>query len=103
MTAYPVRLPRLLSLLPKDGLNAVVYQSRWHALGLPTPANAPESESCRWEVKRVKLLFETTNDDKAPRVKANAYGVKYWKGECYSSQLGIVLSHLLTSTQQASA
>lgn len=73
MTALPTRLPRLLSLLPRDGLNATVYQSRWHSKGLPTPATASSAEACRWEVKRVDLLLE-------PTLKAKAYGVLYWKG-----------------------
>lgn len=76
-------LPRLLSLLPKDGLNAVVFQSRWAGKGLPTPSPSASSAindaTCRWEVKKVRLAFRETENDKA-QVAAKAWGVLYWKG-----------------------
>lgn len=70
-------LPRLLSLLPKDGQGASIFPTRWAGKGLPTPANkAAGDETCRWEVKRVKLAF-----NEGAKVSGKAWGVLYWKGQ----------------------
>ncbi|KAK4057959.1 hypothetical protein OIO90_001178 [Microbotryomycetes sp. JL221] len=78
MAGLPVRLPRLLSLLPRDGVGSSVYQTRWHAKGLPVPRRQPsdaDDGSCRWDVERVKLNHE------GDKVTGKAYGVMYWKGK----------------------
>ncbi|KAM0788847.1 hypothetical protein ACM66B_002932 [Microbotryomycetes sp. NB124-2] len=75
MSGLPVRLPRLLSMLPRDGVGASVYQTRWHAKGLPVPRGQHVDQACRWDVKRVRLDLE------GDKVKGRAYGVMYWKGK----------------------
>ncbi|SCZ98386.1 BZ3500_MvSof-1268-A1-R1_Chr7-1g09119 [Microbotryum saponariae] len=75
----PVQLPRLLSLLPRDGVNAVVYETRWAEMGIPVPtysaskASAPPTS--RWEIKKVRL------DLSGPKPMGRAWGVFYWKGK----------------------
>jgi hypothetical protein len=70
-------LPRLLSLLPKDGLNSIVYQTRWKGKGIPTPDSASNlAGASYWDVLLVKHSY---ND--AGKVTGKAYGVLYWKGE----------------------
>ncbi|GAA5888353.1 hypothetical protein JCM5296_003301 [Sporobolomyces johnsonii] len=81
LRAIPVPLPRLLSLLPKDGVAQSVYQTRWAGKGLPVPSSSLASSSdadatCRWEVKKVRL--RVTEDGS---VKGRAWGVKWWKGK----------------------
>ncbi|GAA5861070.1 hypothetical protein JCM3774_002182 [Rhodotorula dairenensis] len=74
-----VPLPRLLSLLPNDGVGARVYASRWAAKGLPVPtatATATEAAACYWDVKKVKLAVT-----EAGHVRGKAYGVLNWKGK----------------------
>ncbi|TNY19941.1 phenylalanine ammonia lyase [Rhodotorula diobovata] len=80
--AIPVPLPRLLSLLPRNGLGASVYESRWAGKGLPVPTTAAPSsnETCRWDVKKVKL--HTDNG----KIRARAYGVLHWKGKRITPQ-----------------
>lgn len=84
-------LPRLLSLLPKDGLNSTIYQTRWAGKGFPTPSASASAAindgTCRWEVKKVRLAFQETDNDKA-KVAARAWGVFYWKGGSRSLVLG---------------
>jgi len=75
--AVPVPLPRLLALLPRSGIGASVYESRWAGKGLPVPtASSPAdyTSSCRWEVKKVKL---TPGDN--GKLHGRAYGVHFWK------------------------
>ncbi|GAA5839528.1 hypothetical protein JCM11251_002748 [Rhodosporidiobolus azoricus] len=73
----PVPLPRLLSLLPRDGVGASVYQSRWAGKGLPVPTSAATlDDTCRWDVKKVKLQVK---DGK--HVGGRAWGVLHWKGK----------------------
>ncbi|ORY91594.1 hypothetical protein BCR35DRAFT_252535, partial [Leucosporidium creatinivorum] len=67
-------LPRLLSLLPKDGVASSVYQSRWATKGLPVPSPSAPEQGCRWEVKKVAL-------DLHGNVTGRAWGVQYWKGK----------------------
>ncbi|KPV77288.1 uncharacterized protein RHOBADRAFT_41281 [Rhodotorula graminis WP1] len=77
--AVPVPLPRLLALLPRNGLGASVYESRWAGKGLPVPTSSAAStgdNSCRWEVKKVKL---TPADN--GKLHGRAYGVHFWKGK----------------------
>lgn len=77
--AVSVPLPRLLSLLPNDGVGARVYAARWAAKGLPVPTSAvnPEEEaSCYWDVKKVRLAVT-----EAGHVRGRAYGVLNWKGK----------------------
>lgn len=90
--AVSVPLPRLLSLLPNDGVGARVYAARWAAKGLPVPTSAvnPEEEaSCYWDVKKVRLAVT-----EAGHVRGRAYGVLNWKG----SSLLLSLSLLLRNT-----
>ncbi|GAA5985413.1 hypothetical protein JCM11641_000149 [Rhodosporidiobolus odoratus] len=71
-----VSLPRLLSLLPRDGVNASVYQSRWAGKGLPVPTSASLEDSCRWDVSKVRLSV-----DEHGKAHGRAWGVQYWKGK----------------------
>lgn len=75
MRAVSVKLPQLLSLLPRDGVGASVYASRWAGKGLPVPTAAPHEgdATCRWDVKKVRLV---TKDG---RVTGRAWGVLHWK------------------------
>lgn len=71
-----VRLPRLLSLLPRDGVGARVYQTRWRGKGLavPTaPLDAPTTGDgpCYYDVKRVRV-------NPKDQGKVDAFGVFYW-------------------------
>jgi hypothetical protein len=68
------RLPRLLSLLPKDGVSSSVYQRRWALKGLPVPTAAAPEQGSRWVVKKVQL-------DLHGKVTGRAWGVLYWKGK----------------------
>lgn len=94
---YLTRLPELLSLLPRNGVGAIIYQNRWKGKGLPTPLPASASPSplsplsspenartCFWEVKKVLLSFDTVG-----RPRARAYGVLTWKGQSPLSTLSI--------------
>lgn len=77
----PASLPRLLSLLPQNGVSASVYQTRWEAKQLPVPSplsssSAPLESTCRWEVSKVNL---GVSDEGKPWAKA--FGVLYWKGK----------------------
>ncbi|GAA6014622.1 hypothetical protein JCM10207_006881 [Rhodosporidiobolus poonsookiae] len=72
----PVTLPRLLSLLPRNGVGARVYQSRWQGKGLPVPSAAQPDDGCYWEVKKVRLRV----DDEG-KVHGRAWGVHNWKGK----------------------
>ncbi|GAA5848830.1 hypothetical protein JCM9279_002958 [Rhodotorula babjevae] len=76
--AVPVPLPRLLALLPRNGVGASVYESRWAGKGLPVPttAAADDTASCRWEVKKVKLHSGDNG-----KLQGRAYGVHFWKGK----------------------
>lgn len=82
--AVSVPLPRLLSLLPNDGVGARVYAARWAAKGLPVPVPSPaaataaptEDAACYWDVKKVRL-HSTENG----HVRGRAYGVLNWKGK----------------------
>ncbi|KWU47439.1 hypothetical protein RHOSPDRAFT_30864 [Rhodotorula sp. JG-1b] len=77
--AVSVPLPRLLSLLPNDGVGARVYAARWAAKGLPVPtstAEQQEASSCYWDVKKVRLAVT-----EAGHVRGRAYGVLNWKGK----------------------
>ncbi|KAK4055627.1 hypothetical protein OIV83_000173 [Microbotryomycetes sp. JL201] len=62
-------------MLPRDGVGASVYQTRWHAKGLPVPRGHRVDETCRWDVKRVRLNLE------GDKVTGRAYGIMYWKGK----------------------
>lgn len=76
--AVSVPLPRLLSLLPNDGVGARVYAARWAAKGLPVPTSSAEQQeasSCYWDVKKVRLAVT-----EAGHVRGRAYGVLNWKG-----------------------
>lgn len=93
--AVSVPLPRLLSLLPNDGVGARVYAARWAAKGLPVPVPSPaaataaptEDAVCYWDVKKVRL-HSTENG----HVRGRAYGVLNWKGTLLSSpSLGSLL------------
>ncbi|GJN89881.1 hypothetical protein Rhopal_002870-T1 [Rhodotorula paludigena] len=77
MRAVSVKLPQLLSLLPRDGIGASVYASRWAGKGLPVPTAASHEgdATCRWDVKKVRLV---TKDG---RVTGRAWGVLHWKGK----------------------
>ncbi|BGO90583.1 hypothetical protein NBRC10512_005303 [Rhodotorula toruloides] len=77
-------LPRLLSLLPRDGVGARIYPRRWVSKGLPVPSvaighpqPAQDTKNCYWEVKEVKLKTRPDTGTLFARVK----GVKYWKGK----------------------
>ncbi|GAA5900589.1 hypothetical protein JCM6882_000916 [Rhodosporidiobolus microsporus] len=73
-----VQLPRLLSLLPRDGVGALVYPSRWAGKGLPVPIGAAALDgTCRWEIKKVRLQV---NED-GKHVGGRAWGVLHWKGK----------------------
>ncbi|POY74038.1 hypothetical protein BMF94_2850 [Rhodotorula taiwanensis] len=77
--AVSVPLPRLLSLLPNDGVGARVFAARWAAKGLPVPAATTAAEqdaTCYWDVKKVRL-----NVTEAGHVRGRAYGVLNWKGK----------------------
>ncbi|GAA5893838.1 hypothetical protein JCM8208_001257 [Rhodotorula glutinis] len=79
--AIPVPLPRLLALLPRNGVGASVYESRWAGKGLPVPTSSSttadnDSGSCRWEVKKVKLHAGDNG-----KLQGRAYGVQFWKGK----------------------
>ena len=77
MSQASCHLPRLLSLLPKNGLNSLVFQTRWTGKGLPTPSRGTETTSaCYYQVKKVVLAH---ND--AGKLTAKAFGVKFWKGQ----------------------
>ncbi|BGP14921.1 hypothetical protein JCM10213_003722 [Rhodosporidiobolus nylandii] len=72
-----VSLPRLLSLLPRDGVGASVYPSRWAGKGLPVPTSAASLDgSCRFDVKKVRLAVGEDG-----QVRGRAWGVAYWKGK----------------------
>ncbi|BGP23716.1 phenylalanine ammonia lyase [Rhodotorula toruloides] len=80
----PAYLPRLLSLLPRDGVGARIYPKRWVTKGLPVPSvpigqpqPAHDDKNCYWEVKEVKLKTREDTGTLFARVK----GVKYWKGK----------------------
>ena len=81
---HPASLPRLLSLLPQNGVSASVYQTRWEAKRLPVPSPLSPSPSldhtCRWVVEKVNL---GVSDEGKPWAKA--FGVLYWKGEFASA------------------
>lgn len=74
-----IRLPRLLSLLPRDGVTSSVYQTRWAAKGLPVPSAASLDSTCRWEVKKVRL--DLAAGEEGNKVTGRAWGVLYWKGQ----------------------
>ncbi|GAA5956861.1 hypothetical protein JCM21900_006274 [Sporobolomyces salmonicolor] len=81
LRAVPVPLPRLLSLLPKDGVAQSVYQTRWAGKGLPVPSSSLSSSSeadatCRWDIKKVRLSIAEDGS-----VKGRAWGVMWWKGK----------------------
>jgi len=83
---HATSLHRLLSLLPKNGVSASVYQTRWEAKQLPVPTplspKASFDKACRWEVQKVSL---GVSDEGKPWAKA--FGVLYWKGK--SSPAGV--------------
>ncbi|BGP38939.1 hypothetical protein JCM10450v2_002896 [Rhodotorula kratochvilovae] len=74
--AVPVPLPRLLALLPRNGVGASVYATKWEGKGLPVPSSAAEDAACRWEVKKVRL-----HASDAGKVHGRAWGVLHWKGK----------------------
>ncbi|GAA5886988.1 hypothetical protein JCM16303_003081 [Sporobolomyces ruberrimus] len=81
ITARATKLPRLLSLLPKDGVGSLIYQSRWKGKGFPVPPptsspSNPAQDACYYEVKKVHLAV---NDE--GKLKGQAFGVLYWKGK----------------------
>ncbi len=88
---HAASLPRLLSLLPKNGVSAWVYQTRWEAKNLPVPspltAAASLDQSCRWVVEKVNL---GVSDEGKPWAKA--FGVLYWKGKPARSALEEAIS-----------
>lgn len=59
----PRKLYETLSRLPKDGVGARVYQTRWQSKGI---------EGCYWEVSRTKLRKEGT--------RGEAWGRLVWRG-----------------------
>ena len=89
--AVSVPLPRLLSLLPNDGVGARVYAARWAAKGLPVPTSTEDQSSCYWDVKKVRLAVT-----EAGHVRGRAYGVLNWKGSSpslsFSRMPGLMLS-----------
>ncbi|GAA6056576.1 hypothetical protein JCM3770_006648 [Rhodotorula araucariae] len=75
--AVPVPLPRLLALLPRNGVGASVYATKWAGKGLPVPSAAePDAATCRWEVKKVRL-----HASEQGTVRGRAWGVLHWKGK----------------------
>ncbi|GAA5956702.1 hypothetical protein JCM3765_005710 [Sporobolomyces pararoseus] len=79
--ATSTKLPRLLSLLPKDGVGSLVYQSRWRAKQLPIPSptdtlSTASKDSCFYEIKKVHFKANESG-----KLKAEAFGVFYWKGK----------------------
>ncbi|GAA6062796.1 hypothetical protein JCM10212_002165 [Sporobolomyces blumeae] len=73
------QLPKLLSLLPKDGVGSRVYQNRWRGQGYPVPTSLNPDDAqgkCYWEVVKSDLRI---NENGKPR--GDAWGVKYWKGQ----------------------
>ncbi|GAA5850221.1 hypothetical protein JCM5353_007777, partial [Sporobolomyces roseus] len=80
LTAQSTKLPRLLSLLPQDGVGSLIYPSRWKGKGLPTPSSSTTTQSprdaCFYDIKKVSL---TTTE--AGKLKGEAFGVLYWKGK----------------------
>lgn len=77
-----IKLPVLLSMLPKEGLGSIIYQARWSKKNLPVPnlLNSSSSatatqDTCRWEVKKVALTFNEEG-----KIGGDAWGVFYWKG-----------------------
>lgn len=65
-----VSLQQLLAHLPHDGLGARVFQARWVAKGLPTPASTVPASACYWDVRKTLTTATSTK----------AWGVLYWKG-----------------------
>lgn len=82
--AVSVPLPRLLSLLPNDGVGARVYAARWAAKGLPVPTSTEDQSSCYWDVKKVRLAVT-----EAGHVRGRAYGVLNWKGSSLPLSLSL--------------
>lgn len=84
LTAQSTKLPRLLSLLPSDGVGSLIYPSRWKGKGLPTPSSSttPQSprDACFYDIKKVSL---TTTE--AGKLKGEAFGVLYWLASSLSS------------------
>lgn len=78
MNQRAANLPRLLSLLPRNGLDATVFQARWLTKNLPVPsplAPAPLDQACYYRVTKVNLTHNSTG-----KLSAKAWGIKYWKG-----------------------
>jgi hypothetical protein len=77
ISAQATKLPRLLSLLPKDGVGALVYQNRWKGKGFPIPSPDSTLDSndgaCFYQVKRVE-----SNLNEQGVAKLKAFGVLYW-------------------------
>lgn len=76
--ATSTKLPRLLSLLPQDGVGSLVYQSRWRAKQLPIPSptdtlSTASKEACFYEIKKVQI-----KPNENGKLKAEAFGVFYW-------------------------
>ncbi|GAA6029631.1 hypothetical protein JCM8097_000972 [Rhodosporidiobolus ruineniae] len=75
--AHPVQLPRLLSLLPKNGVGARVYESRWEGKKLPTPSAAtPADGACYWDVTKTRITVDSEG-----KAHGRAWGVLTWKGK----------------------
>ncbi|GAA5870569.1 hypothetical protein JCM8547_002050 [Rhodosporidiobolus lusitaniae] len=70
-----VQLPRLLSLLPRDGVGAKVFQSRWAGKDLPVPSASSVDGACYWEITRVRLRYEDG------KVKGRSWGRHFHKGK----------------------
>ena len=81
MNQASCRLPRLLALLPRNGVDSLVFQTRWTGKGLPTPSRSAETaEGCYYEVKQVVLKHNP-----AGKLTAKAFGILFWKGQSASS------------------
>ncbi|GAA6023530.1 hypothetical protein JCM11491_005530 [Sporobolomyces phaffii] len=85
IVAQATKLPRLLSLLPKDGVGALVYQNRWKGKGFPVPSPAATpataTDACFYEVKKVASKLNEHGV-----AKLHAFGVLYWKGKRVTPQ-----------------
>jgi hypothetical protein len=72
-TRTPRTLYQTLSRLPRDGVGAHVFQTRWQSKGI---------EGCYWEVTRVKLKNEGNH--------GKAWGKLIWRGKFRAACFWIV-------------